>query len=195
MIDISRPLRAGMAVWPGDTEFSLTRAAWGSVTVGAVTMSLHAGTHADAPSHFLPGGENIERIDPEIYVGACAVIDGRGKSSLGPELFPDDLPPRVLIRTDAWPDGSPFPTAVPTLTIESVARLKDLGAVLIGVDVPSVDAIDSKDLPVHHALAGAGIPILESLDLSRVEPGRYTLSALPLPIVGGDAAPVRAVLW
>lgn len=195
MIDISRPLRDGMAVWPGDAEFSLTQSAWGGVTVGAVSMSQHTGTHADAPSHFLPGAATIDRLDPSVYVGECLVIDGRGRESLGPELFSAELPPRVLIRTDSWPDGSPFPTTVPTLTMSAVARLAESGAVLIGVDVPSVDAIDSKDLPIHHALAGAGIHILESLDLRGVEAGIYTLSALPLPIGGGDASPVRAVLW
>ena len=196
MIDITRPLRENMAVWPGDTAFSLTQTAWGSVAVGAVTLSLHTGTHADAPSHFLPGGgKTIETIDPGIYVGECVVIDGRGQAHFGPELFPGELSPRVLIRTDAWPDGDPFPTEIPTLTPEAVARLAELDVVLVGLDVPSVDVIDSKDLPIHLALARAGIQILESLDLSRVLPGRYTLSALPLPFAGGDASPVRAVLW
>ena len=179
MIDISRPLRNGMAVWPGDTEFSLTQTSWGSVTVGAAAMSLHTGTHADAPSHFLPGGQTIETIDPVVYVGECVVIDGRGQERLGPDLFPGKLAPRVLIRTDFWPEGAPFPVLIPTLTLEAVARLQELGVFLVGLDVPSVDAIDSKDLPIHHALAQAGIHLLESLDLRPVLPGRYTLSVVP----------------
>lgn len=194
MIDISRPLQNGIAVWPGDTAFSLTQSAWGDLTVGAVALSLHTGTHADAPGHFLPGGATIEQIPPEVYVGECEVIDGRGKETLGPELLPKNLPPRVLVRTDAWPDGSSFPATVPTLTRDAVEVLRAQGVFLVGVDVPSVDAIDSKGLPIHHDLARAGIHILESLDLSRVEPGNYTLIALPLPLKNGDASPVRAVL-
>jgi arylformamidase len=68
------------------------------------------------------------------------------------------------------------------------------GIVLLGLDLPSVDALDSKDLPNHHALARNGVAILESLDLSRVEEGVYDLVAMPLKVVGADAAPVRAVL-
>jgi arylformamidase len=196
MIDISRPIRAGMAVWPGDTELSLTQSAWGSVTVGAVALSLHTGTHADAPSHFLPGGASIEQIQPEIYVGECVVIDGRGREFLDRDLFESvELAPRVLIRTDSWRDGDPFPDAVPTLTKSAIEWLEWNDVILIGVDVPSVDALDSKNLPIHHALAKAGIHILESLDLRQVTAGRYTLSALPLPFALGDASPVRAVLW
>jgi arylformamidase len=122
------------------------------------------------------------------------VIDGRGQETLGEELFVGALPPRILVRTDAWPEGAPFPTTVPTLNPDAVEALQARGVFLLGVDVPSVDAIDSQDLPIHHALAHAGIHILESLDLSQVEPGRYTLIALPLPLKKGDASPVRAVL-
>jgi arylformamidase len=66
---------------------------------------------------------------------------------------------------------------------------------LVGLDLPSVDSIEAKDLVNHHALAAAGIAIVESLDLSDVEAGIYHFSAVPLRISGGDAAPVRAILW
>jgi arylformamidase len=72
--------------------------------------------------------------------------------------------------------------------------LRDRGVILLGLDVPSVDRIDSKDLPIHHALGSHGIAILESVDLTRVEPGVYELIALPLKVVGADGSPVRAVL-
>ena len=64
-----------------------------------------------------------------------------------------------------------------------------------GVDLPSMDELDSKLLQNHHALAGAGIAIIESLDLRDVAPGIYNFAALPLKIAGADGAPVRAVLW
>ena len=78
--------------------------------------------------------------------------------------------------------------------LEAVRKLAEQSVVLIGVDVPSVDQLDSKDLPIHHALYRAGITILESVFLADVTPGSYLLAAFPLPISGGDAAPVRAVL-
>ena len=73
--------------------------------------------------------------------------------------------------------------------------MQNRGVKLLGLDLPSVDAIDSKDLRNHHALAAADIAIVEGLDLSEVEAGAYSLAALPLKIVGGDGAPVRAILW
>jgi arylformamidase len=103
--------------------------------------------------------------------------------------------PRLLLRTGAWADHSRFPERVPTIACDVPAFLRSRGIKLLGIDVPSVDTIESKDLPNHHALARCGIHILESLDLSGVEPGLYQLSALPLRLVGADAAPVRAVLW
>jgi arylformamidase len=66
---------------------------------------------------------------------------------------------------------------------------------LIGLDLPSVDPIEAKVLVNHHALAAAGIAIVESLDLREVDAGTYHFSALPLRIDGADAAPVRAILW
>ena len=65
---------------------------------------------------------------------------------------------------------------------------------LVGVDTPSVDRFDSKDLPTHAACHAHDVAILEGLVLADVEPGTYELIALPLKLVGFDASPVRAVL-
>ncbi len=120
------------------------------------------------------------------------VIDVRGQATI--EDFPETLPARVLLRTDAWLSSSQFPDSIPTLSAGAVQKLATRGVTLIGVDVPSVDQLDSKDLPVHHALYRSGIAILESLYLHDVAPGHYLLAAFPLRLHGGDAAPVRAVL-
>ena len=73
--------------------------------------------------------------------------------------------------------------------------MSELRVVLLGVDVPSVDPIEAKVLVNHHALALGKIAIIESLKLSEIEAGVYQFVALPLKIAGGDAAPVRALLW
>jgi len=193
--DITIPINAALAVWPGDTPFSYTASAWGTITVGAVTMSCHTGTHADAPRHFLPHGEGIGELDPEVFVGECLVVEALGQGSLGPDTFTGlALPPRVLVKTGAWTDHTVFPEAVPTLTADAVALLAAQGVQLFGIDVPSVDALDSKNLPIHHALAEANIHILESLDLREIPPGRYQLIALPLRLDGADGSPARAIL-
>ena len=101
---------------------------------------------------------------------------------------------RLLIRTDAWKDRRVFPQTIPHIQPELAAYLSELGVRLIGLDLPSVDPLDSKELSAHHELAGHGIHILEGLVLDDIGQGNYELAALPLPLVEADGSPVRAVL-
>lgn len=198
LIDISRPLATSTAHWPGDTPFDFSlpvrRAAGTGINVGAFNASTHFGTHLDAPFHFTDSTETIDQLDLGVCYGEALVVDVCGQSLIGPELLPDGLPKRILLRTDSWLSSGEFPISIPTLSLEAVRKLAAQNVTLVGVDVPSVDQLDSKDLPIHHALYRAGITILESVFLADVTPGRYLLAAFPLPISGGDAAPVRAVL-
>ena len=102
--------------------------------------------------------------------------------------------PRVLVRTNACDDKSIFPSRIPTLAPDVPEWLGQQGVLLFGVDLPSVDQLDSKTLPIHHALGAANITILENLDLRAVPAGCYDLIALPLRLAGADGSPVRAVL-
>ena len=168
-----------------------------SVNVGNVRFSLHCGTHADAPLHVHSDGDPISAIQPDVYVGPAHLLDVRGKSIIQIEDlqsldFADT--PRLLLRTVGWTDHSVFPTSIPVVAADVPAFLAEQGVCLLGLDVPSVDPIDSKDLPIHHALGHHRIHILESLDLRVPPTGRYELVALPLRIAGGDASPVRAIL-
>jgi arylformamidase len=201
MIDISRRLENGMPVWPGDTPFhyevSVSKAESGSVNIGSLSMSTHTGTHVDAPFHFDDNGKRIIELDLELYIGPVRVIDMIGKSSIGAkDLENVDVEgfERVIFRTLAWENSVEFPEKIPFIESDLGPYLADKGIRLIGVDVPSVDPIDSKDLQAHHSLNENGIHILESVLLDQVDPGDYELIALPLPLVEGDGSPVRAVL-
>ncbi|MGI8957009.1 MAG: cyclase family protein [Chthoniobacterales bacterium] len=204
-LDITRSLQSDLAPWPGDASFDyrlVGRLAEGSsVNLGRVTTSVHSGTHADAFFHFEDDGLTIDRFGPERYLGKAAVVDLSTKfaDSLDEitiaDLEPGATAPRLLIKTGAWPDSTKFPEAIPVLASGVAEWMKGRGVTLLGLDLPSVDAIDSKDLRNHHALAAADIAIVEGLDLSEADPGVYNLAALPLKISGGDGAPVRAVLW
>lgn len=199
--DITLPLHAGMAVWPGDTPFhfglSWQRSAGASVNVGAVTMSVHCGTHADAPFHFQDGGATIETLNLTPFLGPALVLEASGRDVIGTDVF-DGVnfarTPRLLLRTGAWPDPARFPDSIPVLADDVPAFLGARGVVLLGLDVPSVDRLDSTSLPIHHALAQHNIHILESLHLRDVPAGEYELIALPLSFAGADGSPVRAVL-
>lgn len=199
--DISIPVQPSLAVWPGDTPYALdwkmrldTRA---PVNLSSVTMSLHIGSHVDAPYHFLPDGATIDLCDLHTYCGAALVVELIGYSAIRLDAIRSiDLQgaQRVLFKTLAWTEHSKFPATIPVMEADVPAYLQSQGVILIGVDVPSVDEIESKDLPNHHSLAARGIAILESLDLRAVSAGSYELLALPLKLVGADGSPVRAIL-
>ncbi|MEN9813271.1 MAG: arylformamidase [Verrucomicrobiota bacterium] len=204
LIDISRPLYPGAPHWPGDraTAFHLNaRIAEGSsCNVGELRLSVHNGTHADAPFHYNDRGATIDALDLARFVGPARVIDARGRAALTAELLADlgdaefRAAPRLLFRTDAWGDPDRFPAEWPLLDPALPAWLAARGVTLVGLDVPSVDELTSKDLPRHHRIDAAGLLILESLDLRAVAPGVYELIALPLRLRGADGSPVRAVL-
>ncbi len=208
--DISRTLSHELAPWPGDVgfEFKLNGKIpeGSSVNVGMIRMSLHNGSHADARFHFEQDGWRMEEAQLATYLGLALVVDLSRKYQDGtmPQMTIDDLSacgdqlreaPRLLLKTNVWNDSHIFPNAIPTIAPDVPGWLQARGVKLLGFDLPSVDEITSKSLPNHHAIAAAGISILESLDLSGVEAGRYQFVALPLKIQGGDGSPVRAILW
>ncbi len=209
--DISRTLSNDFAEWPGDEPFHhrLTReiAKGQTVNLGAIAMSVHNGTHADARLHFDPKGESIEKAPLDTYLGRATVVDLAQTFFCSKEkrlITIEDLAPhaeeiaatsRLLIKTGRWSDSTIFPNQIPVIAADVPAWLQKNGVKLLGLDLPSMDEIDSKSLQNHHALARAGVAIVESLDLSEVAPGIYNLAALPLKIAGGDGAPVRAILW
>lgn len=198
--DLSQPLHAALPVWPGDTVFA-AETTWAHgpgcpVQVSKVTLSTHSGAHADAPRHYDPAGATAEAMDLTRYLGPCRVLDARhARGAVRPQdLDLADLPPRVLLRTfERFPAGqwvSDFTAVSPEL----VDALADRGVVLVGSDAPSMDPEESKDLPAHNAIRRRGLSILEGLVLDHVPFGDYELIALPLPLAGLDASPVRAVL-
>jgi arylformamidase len=215
IFDISRALSDEIAPWPGDTPFHFElkwkMAEGATVNVGAITMSAHNGTHADATFHFDQSGDPIERMPLDAYVGDAVVVDlaklfpGGGKEfdrtrqigvgDLDPFAASLEQAPRLLLKTGIWKDSNIFPEWIPVIGPDVPEWLRERRVKLLGMDLPSVDAIEAKKLTNHYALAAARVSIVESLDLSEVEAGIYHLSALPLKIAGGDAGPVRAILW
>ena len=209
--DISRTLSNDLAEWPDDEpcRFRLTRekTKGASVNLGAISMSLHNGTHADARFHFDADGESIEKASLQTYLGRATVVDlwqafldSKEKhlitiEDLRPSAEAIAATSRILVKTGRWTDSTVFPKQIPVIAADVPAWLQKNGVKLLGLDLPSVDEIDSKSLQNHHALAHAGIAIIESIDLSNVASGIYHLAALPLKIAGGDGAPMRAILW
>ncbi|MBH0175837.1 arylformamidase [Fictibacillus sp. 23RED33] len=201
LFDISMPLYNGVPGWPGDTPYHFNLA-WtkedsGSVNVGKVEMSTHTGTHIDAPYHFTNSGERIGGLHLDLYVGRAVVIDVTNAKEITAETVKDKLQAgtkRVLFKTRCWTDRSVFPKQIVPILPEAVKLFSECGVGLVGVDMPSVDPLDSKELCAHHALFEHNIYILEGLVLDEVPEGEYELIALPLSLDEADGSPVRAVL-
>ena len=209
LYDISVTVNRDTPEWPGDTAFSSVwnsaLASGASVNVSAMTASPHVGTHADAPLHVRDGWPGSHELPLDAFHGRATVVD---LSDAGGEISTDMLAARipgdfaerlgrtgrVLLKTGRTIALGHFPESWPTLSEECARSLLAHGVRLLGVDCPSVDARDSKSLPVHHMLFSGNACLLENLDLRRVAPGEYELLAFPLKLMGMDAAPVRAVL-
>ncbi len=201
LIDITPPVSARTAVWPGDTGYTLdwvSRMESGdSCNVSSITTTPHLGAHADGPLHFDSSAPPVGDLDLDPYLGPCRVVDVTGARVVdaeavhGIELFGAK---RLLFKTGTVPDLETWNDDFAYFDPEFLRRLGRTGVVLVGIDTPSVDPFDSKQLPAHHMLLELGMRNLEGLDLSAAEAGAYELIALPLRLAEADSSPVRAVL-
>ena len=198
--DISPPVDASSAVFPGDTPYTQQAhfeiGPLCPVNVCRITLSPHTGAHADAPLHYAPGATAIGSVALEPYLGPCRVVHC---IDVGPLIEPQHLaaafegmPARLLVRTlqhtrQSW---EPFTAFAP----QTLAQLAALGVLLVGIDTASVDPATSGDLQAHHQLLQHDMRVLENLVLDDVPEGDYELIALPLKLTQADASPVRAVL-
>lgn len=201
LLDVSMPVGPHTATWPGDAPFScgatLAIADGDSVNVAWARTSPHVGTHVDAPYHVLAHGARVGALPLDAFVGPALVVDARGATALDADLLPGARlgeAPRVLFRTAERSRPDTFRRDFPVLTEAAIDRLARAGVRLVGVDAPSVDPVDAKDLAVHKALAAAGIVNVENLRLDEAAPGAYELLAQPVAWTDLDAAPLRALL-
>ncbi len=201
LYDITPPISEGLAVWPGDTppsrEVLCDIAKGANITLSTLRATVHLGAHADGPNHYGAGAPAIHERRLDYYIGPCQII--RVDAARGTRIGKDQIKlaitvPRVLIATGTYSDSTRFNEDFAALSSELVDGLHDRGVITVGIDTPSVDLFSSKDLPAHHAFLRHDMAILEGLVLKDVPEGSYELIALPLPLVGFDASPVRAIL-
>jgi arylformamidase len=203
VIDVSVPLDHTLATYPNNTPFTLEpiqRIARGdSSNVSTLHMSAHTGTHVDAPRHFFDKGMGTEALPLEMLMGRARVIEITSRAGITAEdLSRTDLSEdvRLLIKTHnsrLW--GAPdFHTDYVGVTASGAKHLISRGIKVLGVDYLSVEVFRTPGAPAHHALLGAGVIVIEGLNLVDVDPGVYEMFCLPLRIVGSDGAPARVVL-
>lgn len=206
IIDISPTISARTAVFPGDTAFgrevALEFGKGDNLTLSSIRSTLHIGAHADAPIHYHRDGEAIAERSMDYYLGACQVVSVQAAKGarITPEQFREALgpgglrAPRILLRTGSFPDPDKWTDDFCSYSPELIQKLADQGVVLIGIDTPSIDPSQDKELLSHQVVFRNNLAVLEGIVLDEVSDGLYVLIALPLKIEGADASPVRAVL-
>ena len=207
-IDITVPLKEGMAIWPGDVTIKIERRRsmdrGDAANNSAISLGVHTGTHMDAPKHFIKDGRSIDKLPLETSVGPARVIEIKDKISIKPEelkqhnikkgeriLFKTVNSPRCW-QTDAFVNDFVF------VTRDAAQFLVDAGVILIGVDYLSVgsplDPEKTMRPDTHQILLGAGLYLIEGLNLTAVKAGDYNLICLPLKLMDAEGSPVRAIL-
>ena len=204
--DLSLPLQRGMPGYPGypgyDTEQLQEHGTDGKVS-HRIEMNTHQGTHIDAPAHFIEGGQTVGELSLETLQGPARVVDLRAYrgEAITAEILsaeaPDLTADRVLLLTgdvDARFDDQQFYDAAAVLTADAAGWLIDCGVSLVGNDFLT-EGIETDDRPVHHALLGDEIPIVEYLCNSGAIIDQTTVEfrCLPLQTPGLESSPVLAV--
>jgi arylformamidase len=206
LVDVTIPIYDAMTVYRGNPPVRIRPVMTlrkDGVNVSAVCLGSHTGTHVDAPSHFIKGAKGIDRVDLSRFIGPAWVVDLRrvkGGISAG-DLAKARIPRgsrRVLLRTSnsqLWHPARAFRTDFVYLAPDGADWLVERGTQLVGIDYLSIEGYGVEGAPTHKRLLGAGVPILEGLDLFKIRPGTWQLAAFPLRIENGDAGLARAVLW
>lgn len=201
LYDISPTISSSTAVFPGDTKYEnsyvMAFERGDNLSLSKIQTTVHLGAHADAPSHYHPGGVSIEARDLKLYLGKAQVISI--PRQMGRRISVSDInvsiqAPRVLFKTLSFPDPDNWNNDFMALSIEVIQHLVKNGVKLVGIDTPSVDLADDKVLEVHNEIYRSNLAILEGVVLDAVPEGVYELVALPLKLKGAEASPLRAIL-
>ncbi len=205
--DVSQPIDEAMAVWPGDPQPTLVllsdRELGAVANVRHLALSTHTGTHVDAPDHFVRGGKTVDQIDLERMIGPCQVM----AVECGAHIELDDLkriwptdhaPVRVLFKTANSQrqllQSPEFHTDFVALSAPAAEFLVSAGVLTVGIDYYSIEPFENPGYPTHMTLLSHDVMVIEGVNLTKVEPGRYRLACLPLRLIGADGSPARVLL-
>lgn len=205
--DISLAITNQTPVWPGDPQPILERIVkmedGADCNVSQIKMSVHLGTHVDAPYHFLGGDSpTTDQLPLNGLIGRVYVqkLDDEIDLITAQVLRDAEIPSRtrrLLFKTrnsHLWEQGHPgFVEKFVSISPDGAQYLVDRGIRVVGVDYLSVASF-AEPVETHRILLSAGVIIIEGLDLSQVSQGRYSMYCLPLKLVGSDGAPARVIL-
>jgi len=204
--DVTLPISPDMPVWPGNPAVVLEQVS--SMDAGAhdnvsrLACGVHTGTHVDAPHHFLNDHRTVESLSLDRLVGPARLVQiPESVKVVSAEVLEEAAIPsgtvRLLLKTrnsQLWERGEmEFFKGFVGISADGADWLVQHNIKLVGIDYLSV-APYKQSIPTHRTLLGAGMIIVEGMDLSGVQPGIYQLYCLPLKLVGSDGAPARVIL-
>jgi arylformamidase len=206
ILDISVSLNAELPVWPGDPQIVLER--YRCISEGnasndsRIACSVHAGTHVDAPAHFIEKGATIEQLPLDVLIGSATVVELLNDDIITPEILEtlslSAETKRLLFKTKnsaLWANPAhQFNPDFVAISADAAAWLVKKGVRLVGIDYMSVQSFIDTEPLTHQILLEAGVIIVEGLNLSKARQGSYKLVCLPLKLDGSEGAPARAVL-
>jgi arylformamidase len=197
-----------MTTWddePGPTIAPLRRIANGdSANVSVVSFGDHVGTHVDPPVHFIDGGKTVDELPLEALIGPCIVLGYDGDGNVSADWLEQAHVPtaaaRILFKTsnsELWRDPlHRYVRDIVAMDASAARWCVARGVRLVGVDYLTIEpqGPEKAGYPTHTTLLGAGVVIVEGLDLRDIAPGPYELVCAPLKIADGDGAPARVFL-
>jgi arylformamidase len=204
--DVSLTIREGMPVWPGDEQVVLQRRTkieeGAHANVSYLHLSVHTGTHVDAPFHFLADGSKVDEMPLDVLIGPAQLVEVPDSVKvINAEVIAGlsiaDEPKRLLFKTSNshfWDlDKDEFQTGFVGIDLSGSEELVKRGIKLVGIDYLSASPYKVSK-PTHDVLLGSSMIIIEGLDLRAVKAGFYNMYCLPLKLHGSDGAPARVML-
>ena len=202
-IDVTRPITIGMQVWPGDPAPEIVQTRFmdkgDSYNLSKVALSVHTGTHMDAPRHFVRDGVPMDDLPLDAVIGEVRVIQINDPVAVRPAEPPADIAAgeRILFRTrnstELWAKPG-FQEDFVYISNEAAKVLASRGVKTVGIDYLSIGGFHDDLVETHETILGAGIWVIEGLDLSQIEPGSYEMVCLPLKLAAVEGSPARVVL-
>ncbi len=204
-IDLTLSLADGQRGVAFETARTVEKDGWNARTLHLYS---HCGTHMDSPLHFGVSEQTIDEFPLSDCMGKAWVVRIAGDctrrlltvSDLGgvaETLQPGDS---LLLQT-GWShfvNEDKYRDALPRISEELAKWCVDKGVKILGVEPPSVADVHNLEevTRIHRILLSGGVIIVEGLThLELLKGPTVYFMALPLKVVNGDGAPVRALAF
>jgi len=198
-VDLSHPISNEMITYPSDPNVSIVREKeidTDRTLLHSFTMGTHTGTHLDVPAHIISSGKTVDNFPLDTFSGRAVKVDENSYASL------DTIEEKIdgIIFDTGWYKHFNDPEIFygldrPVIPKRLIEMTVAIAVKFFGCDLPSVDASNSNEKPVHLAFLGVDIIIYESLTnldhLPVLTP--FEFYGFPLPLEGLDGSPVQAV--